>query len=143
MSAHKLIDTNILVYAFDSSEGEKHRKAKALLERCLKREESFFLSTQNISEFYQVVTRKIEHPIPKREALEICKKLVAFSGFVKISPEPPVLLDAMKLDSEHGADYWDALIAATMRANGVSTIINENGKDFRKIPGIAVENPFA
>jgi predicted nucleic acid-binding protein len=142
MRAHKLVDTNILVYAFDSSEKAKHAEAKAILSSCLERREKFFLSTQNISEFYVVISQKIENPLPKKEAMELCRKLVAFTGFIKISPEPPTLLDAMRLDSAHNAGYWDCLIAATMKANGVSVILTENVKDFGKIPGIVAENPL-
>jgi len=139
----KLLDTNILVYAFDKSEAEKHEKAKKLIEACIARKEQFYLSTQNISEFYHVITKYVEKPVSKPEARRLCEKFIFFSGFVKISPTTPALLEAMRINAETGVGYWDALIAATMIENGITTIITENKKDFGKIPGLVVSNPFA
>lgn len=143
MTGAKLLDTNILVYAFDKSETQKHEKAKKLIEACITQKEQFYLSLQNISEFYHVITKFVEKPVSKPEARRICEKFVLFSGFVKISPTTHALLEAMKINAETGVGYWDALIAATMIENGVTTIITENGKDFGRIPGLVVLNPFA
>jgi predicted nucleic acid-binding protein len=38
--------------------------------------------------------------------------------------------------------FWDALIAACMLEHGVRTIVTENERDFKRIPGITVVNPF-
>jgi predicted nucleic acid-binding protein len=143
MNGHKLLDTNVLVYAFDKSETQKHEKAKKIIEACLAQKERFYISTQNISEFYHVITRYVEKPVSKPEARRLCEKFIFFSGFVKISPTTHALLEAMEINAETGVGYWDALIAATMIENGITSIITENGKDFRKILGLVVSNPFA
>lgn len=39
-------------------------------------------------------------------------------------------------------DFWDALIAETMKENGIVKIYTENEQDFMKIPGIKVVNPL-
>jgi predicted nucleic acid-binding protein len=142
MSALKLVDTNIIVYAFDSSDKKKHKLAMELLDDCFERKVQFYLSTQNISEFYNVVTRFVDNPVPKSEAMNICKKIIGFSGFIKLVPTPSAMIRAMDIDKEYGSGYWDALIAATMLDNGVGIIITENTRDFMKIPGISIENPF-
>jgi predicted nucleic acid-binding protein len=36
----------------------------------------------------------------------------------------------------------DALIAACMLENGIEIIVTENERDFKRIPGITVINPF-
>lgn len=142
MGALKFLDTNILVYAFDASAGKKHEIARSLLNSCLEGETRFFISTQTISEFYWVTTRKMEKPLAKKEAERLCRMLIAFSGFIKLVPAQAAVLDAMRLDGEYGVPYWDALIAATMLGNGVTEVLTENGKDFKKIPHIRVINPF-
>ena len=46
-----LIDTNILVYAYDRSEGEKHELCKRLVNKCWKLWDNYSISTQSLSEF--------------------------------------------------------------------------------------------
>ncbi len=58
-----LIDTNILVYSYDASEQEKQRLCSSLIKKCWMREESYAITLQNISEFYVIVTQKIEKPL--------------------------------------------------------------------------------
>ena len=40
------------------------------------------------------------------------------------------------------ATFWDALIAACMLEKGIKTIVTENERDFKRIPGITIINPF-
>ena len=63
-----LIDSNLLSYVFDRSEPEKRRICKELVADCWKGKLKYAVSVQNLSEFYVVVTRKIEHPIPEAVA---------------------------------------------------------------------------
>jgi predicted nucleic acid-binding protein len=58
----QFVDTNILVYAYDIAQGEKHTQAKNLL---LSLWESGLecASIQLLQEFYVNVTRKSEHPL--------------------------------------------------------------------------------
>lgn len=142
MIENKLLDSNILVYAFDTSEKEKYQAAKNLLQKCLDRKEIFFVSLQNISEFYSVVTTKIEKPISHKEARDICKQIFLFSGFRKIISTHQTMLDAMYINEQFSVPYFDALIAATMLENQVPIIYTENIRHFSKIPGIRTINPF-
>jgi len=48
----------------------------------------------------------------------------------------------MDLVRLHRVPFWDALIAACMLENGISTIVTENEADFKRIPGITTSNPF-
>ncbi len=142
MQENKLLDSNILVYAFDKNEKQKHEIAKALLDRCLGKQENFFISIQNISEFYNVVTQNIEKPLSKTEAREICQEIIQFNGFVKLVPTVTTLLEAMKLNETYGIHYWDAILASIMRENAINSIYTENVDDFKKIPGLKIINPF-
>jgi len=51
-------------------------------------------------------------------------------------------LSAIELVKLHRAPFWDALIAACMLEHGVRTIVTENERDFKRIPGIMALNPF-
>ena len=142
MIENRLLDSNILVYAFDRSEKEPHGISKSLLNTCLDGREQFFVSLQNISEFYRVVTCKIENPLPKAEARKICQKILTFSGFRKIAPTADTLPNAMYLNDRYGVPYWDALLAASLLENRVFVIYTQNVRDFEGIPGIRAVNPF-
>ena len=75
-----LIDSNILIYAFDKDEKEKNLAAIKILERILNGELKIFLSTQNLSEFYYNVTKKIKKPLEITEAKEIISGLISLSN---------------------------------------------------------------
>ena len=137
-----LLDTNILVYAFDNSLPTKQDAARHLLKNALIENGEFSVSIQNLSEFFAVVTSKIQKPLAKQLAAQIVQKLLKFAGITKIAPQPETVAKAVQFCSAQNADYWDALLAATMLENNVFTIYTENEKDFRQIPGINVINPF-
>ncbi len=58
----KLIDTNILVYAYDTSEGGKHNTSKNLLIQIWENGGGV-VCLQNLMEFFFVITKKVENPI--------------------------------------------------------------------------------
>src|SRR5712692_5673330 len=63
------VDTNVLVYARDSSERTKHPRARAWLEM-LWRERTGRLSTQVLHEYYVTVTRNLKPGLRADEARE-------------------------------------------------------------------------
>jgi len=58
MTGNAFVDTNILLYARDTSEPEKQPKAEALLKKLWK-ERSARISTQVLNEYYVNVTQKL------------------------------------------------------------------------------------
>jgi predicted nucleic acid-binding protein len=59
------VDTNVLVYAYDLSAGEKHERARELVEE-LWRTRQGCISVQVLQEFFVNVTRKILPRPPAR-----------------------------------------------------------------------------
>jgi predicted nucleic acid-binding protein len=70
MSGKDFLDTNALIYAYDSDAGEKHTVAAAILRNHWETETSI-VSVQVLQEFNVNVTRKIPNPLPKPKAREI------------------------------------------------------------------------
>ena len=136
-----LIDSNILIYAYDRSEKTKNKIAAKLIKQCFERKTKYNLSVQNLSEFFVVVTKKIDMLLSKRDALEIINEIVEFDTWTILSIKPSSIILAIKISEEYNMSYWDSLLAATMKENGITTIYTENEKDF-KIPWIKVINPF-
>ena len=64
------IDTNVLVYAYDSTDLAKQEQAQRVIAEGLTKGE-IALSAQVLSEFFVAVTRRIAQPIESAEAREI------------------------------------------------------------------------
>lgn len=135
----KLIDTNILVYAYDTSEGEKHEISRTLLREIWK-EGGGVVCLQNLMEFFVVITKKVENPIDIKKAKIIVEDFLKSDNWRIIGRDADIFLKAIDLVSEHEIHLWDAMIAACMKENDLTEIVTENKKDFGKIPGIKV--PF-
>jgi predicted nucleic acid-binding protein len=142
MSAdNRLIDTNVMVYAYDVSEKAKRHAARALLDEVWDRGGGV-LTLQNLSEFFVAVTKKVEHPISIANARAILADILRSGRWLVIDRQAQTILTAIELVERTGAPYWDALIAACMLEHESTTIVTENERDFKKIPGLTVINPF-
>ena len=137
----KLIDTNILVYAYDTSEGEKHTASRDLV-RHLWIDGGGVVCLQNLMEFFVVITRKVEKPVEVDTAKTIVRDFIFSDKWTVIDRDADTLLTALDLVAKYGIHLWDAAIAASMMENDVAEIVTENAKDFGKIPALHVETLF-
>ena len=134
-----LLDTNLLVYAHDTTDLEKHKTCMEIINNCLDEKATLVVSSQNLSEFFSVTTTK--RILTKEDAISIINDIINFSNWIKIDFDHKTALEAAKLSEQYDMPYWDALLAATMKQNGILNIYTENAKDF-KMPWINVVNPF-
>lgn len=138
---NRLIDSNVLVYAYDVSEKAKRQVARGLLNEVWD-QGGGVVTLQNLSEFFVVVTGKVEKPIPVSNARTIISDILRSSRWLVIDRQARTMMRAIELVESTRTPYWDALIAACMIENQVSVIVTENERDFKRIPGITVNNPF-
>jgi predicted nucleic acid-binding protein len=136
-----LIDTNVLVYAFNTDSGDKHAVATGLLAQCWRGEAQFAVSTQNLAEFSAIVREKVTHPSTGDEVLEFLQGIIDFRGWTVLIYGADTVIHAHKMKDEYGLHFWDALLAATMKQHGLGTIYTEDSH-FKKIPWMTVVNPF-
>lgn len=137
----KLIDTNILVYAYDTSEGGKHDTSKNLLIQIWENGGGV-VCLQNLMEFFFVITKKVENPINVTEAITIIEGFLKSKRWKIIDRDADTFLNSLDLVSKHEIYLWDALIVACMKENEIIEIVTEDKKDFKDIPGIIVTVPF-
>ena len=137
-----LIDSNILIYAYDKSESVKNTIAEKILEDVFTNKKNAAISTQNLSEFFVNITSKIEMPISITEARHIIQEIISMSNIKTVTIGENTILKAIDISSEFETSYWGALISAVMHENKINKIITENEKDFKKIPWLKVVNPF-
>ena len=134
----QFVDTNILIYAHDSSAGVKHDKTKALLNE-LWRSGDGYLSIQVLQEFYVNVTRKLAIPLSPELAIEIITDLSAWRVH---SPKASDLVDAIGLQTRRQISFWDAMILTSARQLGCQMVWSEDLNAGHNYEGIEVRNPF-
>ncbi|MBI2076092.1 MAG: PIN domain-containing protein [Candidatus Aenigmarchaeota archaeon] len=137
-----LVDSNILVYAYDINEKGKRPKALKIIQSCWEGKLKLCVSAQNLSESFFILTNKVQYPLSVAEAGERVQAIINSSKWKVFDITKEAVSNAMVLSKNHGMVYWDSLIASVMKLNGVSTIYTENTKDFSKLPGIEVVNPL-
>jgi predicted nucleic acid-binding protein len=132
------IDTNILVYAYDSHLPDKQQKAQNIVLTGV-REGNGVLSTQVLGEFFMVVTKKISKPLSVRDAREIIK----YMGRMKVQ-EIDVLIVERALDTleQYKISYWDSLIIAAAERAQCKRILSEDLNSGQIYHGIEITNPF-
>ena len=142
MQDNKFIDTSVLVYAFDKTDQKKHAVTTNLIDDILNKEGRVIVSNQVLLELYNVLTRFISKPLATEEAKSIILDFFDSQDWIKLDYSTSTTKRAITIAADIKVAIWDVLIAETMRENEVYIIVTENEKDFRRIPGITVENPF-
>ena len=135
------IDANILGYAYERTNLQKHRIAANLLLPCFQAKTNLALSTQILGEFFILITKKAKMPLEPRIAQIIINDIISLPHWKIVSYNEKTVMMALNIADNFNMPYWDSLIAATMTENDISTIYTENTKDF-KVPWIKAINPF-
>ncbi len=136
-----LVDTNVLVYLFDGNTPEKRAGSRALVEACFRREAEYSVSVQNLAEFSVVVTEKVGHPMPTADVRRFVAAIAGFDGWHVVGYDGATVDRALELRERHGVHFWDALLAATMLANGIDTVYSEDAH-LSRVPGVTVVDPY-
>lgn len=133
------LDTNILIYAYDTSAGDKHQKARDLLTG-LWESGLGMVSTQVLQEFHVTVTRKIPKPLNLATAREIIADFLTWDVVVN---DGESILKAIDVQEKHGFSFWDSMVIAAAIAGGAEVLLTEDLSDGQKIGGVEIRNPFA
>lgn len=139
MSDKCFVDTNILVYAYNTDEREKHPPASVLIKQ-LWHQRAGVLSLQVLQEFYVTVTQKMEKPIGSDQAKQIIRDYAA--GWEIVEPTVKTLLTALEAKEKYQLHFWDAMIFAAAKEAGVQIVYTEDFQHGREIEGIRFINPF-
>lgn len=133
-------DTNIIYYAFDTSEPAKRKACEVLLEKVFTGDIIGVVSGQVLGELFNASITKLNIPLDRAQT--IVQALIISDRWEKINYDQRTVLRAVSNFRGLKVPFWDLMIAETMKENGVAEIVTENRKDFDKIPGIKVLNPF-
>lgn len=134
-----LVDTNVLVYAYDRSEPEKQRKALELLDELVLAGRGV-LSVQVLGEFLVAAVRKLAKPLTLQEAYQRVVNYIDSWPVLEITPQ--IVLEAARGVRDHKLSYWDAQVWATARLNQIANVLSEDFTHGSKIEGVRFSNPF-
>lgn len=139
MTGPYLVDTNVLVYAYDRSEPDKMAASIELLDHMALSGRGV-LSLQILAEFFVAVTRKISYPLSVTIAEE--RILNYLRGWTTVTVTNMVFREAIRGVREHRMTLWDAQIWATARLNQIPTILSEDFSHGATLEGVQFLNPF-
>ncbi len=138
MNGSRFLDTNVLVYACDSSDAAKQQAALALISVSASRSEGV-ISAQVLGEFFHatVIRRKL------LTAEEAERAVLAFqAALIVVAIEPRLVANAIQVHRQYQTRYWDSLIIATAVHQGCAEIASEDLNDGQSYNGVLVRNPF-
>ena len=133
----RLADTNILIYAADTSPEERHKRARAAE---LLKEAELCLSVQVLQEFYHQATR------PMGRLRMTHEQALAFLEPFMDLPSVPIAQElfsrAVQIADRYRISYWDAAILEAARMQGCDAVYSEDLNEGQVYEGVEVINPF-
>ena len=138
MSDRYFVDTNILMYAHDTAAGEKHRRAKALVEE-LWETRAGVVSTQVLHELAVNLRRKARRPVDAKATREVVSDYLAWQVVVNGGDS---ILEALDLEARYQISFWDALVVQAAHASGAEILYSEDLSDGQRYGAVRVINPF-
>ncbi len=132
------VDTNLLVYARDTSDPTKHARAAEWM-RHLWETGDGRLSIQVLQEYYVTVTRKLRPGLSKDAARADVQDL---SAWRPAAIDVESLEVAWSIEDRFGLSFWDSLIVAAAHVAGCEVILTEDLKHGMDLDGVRVVDPF-
>lgn len=132
------VDTNVLVYAYDRGAGEKHERARALVET-LWENGTGAISVQVLQELYVNIRRKARRPVSSDTARALVEDYLAWNPVVN---DGALLVAALGIERRYRISFWDAMIVAAADRAGAETLSSEDFNDGQKFDRVQVANPF-
>lgn len=134
-----LVDTNVLVYAYDRSDSVKQVRAREVLGR-LRDQDAGVLSTQVLAEFFSAVTRKLRHRMTPREGHWHLQEYARSWKVVGLTSD--IVLEAARGVVEYQFPFYDAQIWATAKEIRIPRVLSEDFAHGTRIEGVQFLNPF-
>lgn len=128
------VDTNVFVYLYNRADLEKQRIARATL---TEQPEEIVISTQVLSEFFWVATRKLN--LAPRAAREGVRQM----AMLRVVPvDHRLVLRATDTALSARISIWDALIVEAAATAGSSRLLTEDLNHGQTIRDVQIVNPF-
>ncbi len=131
------VDTNVWVYAVDVGDPVKRQRALDAITPAPGRD--LVISTQVLTEFYAVVTRKLATPVPVDDAEAMVRQLAVLPV---VTIDSSLVVSAIAGSREWQISIWDALILRAAEVAGCRRVLSEDLAAGTTYGSVVVENPF-
>ncbi|MGH9773229.1 MAG: PIN domain-containing protein [Candidatus Acidiferrales bacterium] len=136
-----LVDTNVLVYRFDSRFPQKQKIATDILRRGIE-QDNIRVPHQAIIEFVAAVTRSIHGHAILNQADALREAEEFLNQFAVVYPNEAILRNAMRGCAAYQLNWFDAQIWSHAEYYGLSEILTEDLQHGRLYGTVRVVNPF-
>ena len=134
-----LVDTNVLVYAYDPRDRKKQEHAQAILGRLVPMD-LVVISVQCLTEFFRAVRWKLPEPLSPDDALSQVARLARACRVLDLTAW--IVLEACRASNAYQVSIWDALIWASAKVNQIPDVLTEDWKHEKVLEGVRFLNPF-
>jgi len=137
MNGPDFLDTNVVVYAFDTGNPHKQKVSRELLKSGIAGRA--VISTQVLAEFASALLHKIT---PRASANAVMKGLDALTAIRTITPDQELIRRAVEAHVSYGIHFYDGMIVAAAERAGCQQIWSEDFDAGQQYFGVTVRNPF-
>ncbi len=139
MSDRYFLDTNIIVYAYESEDLNKQKIAKELIIKGVSNNTAS-ISYQVIQEFVNVATKKFKSPIKWSDCQLFIDRSLALIW--DVNPNKELIYSAINIAERWKYSFYNSLIIAAALEAGCSTLYSEDLQHKQKIYSVQIINPF-
>ena len=137
MPGPDFLDTNVLVYAYDTTDSAKQAIAQGLVRRAVAGE--LVISTQVLAEFAATLLHKLN---PALSSADVTSLLDTLEPIRLIPPDHETVRRAVEAREAYGLHFYDGMIVAAAERAGCERIWSEDFNPGQKYFGVLVANPF-
>lgn len=133
------LDTNVLVYSFDSRDPAKQARARGLIQSALSSGLGC-ISSQVVQEFLNVALRKFAVPLRPKEASEYLQ--VVLGPLCRHIPDAAFYQRALDLHARRSLSWYDALVVQSAVDLGCAVLHSEDLHHGETFGSLRIEDPF-
>ncbi len=139
MSGRAFVDTNILVYLFDSRDPAKQRVAGEVLAKMSTSGESICISTQVLQEAFVALTAKLRLDT---EYARMQLEQTSDAGFEVLTVHPAIIWRATRRRGRDKVSFWDCLIIESAIDAKCRVLLTADLQHGQRFGNLQVINPF-
>lgn len=137
MTERLFVDTNVWVYAVDVADPAKQARARSVT--APGQGSDIVVSSQVLSEFYVVTTRKLARPLAEADAAAMVERL---RNLPVVPIDADLVSRAIAGSREWRVSFWDALIIRAAESAACSIVLSEDLTEGRTYGAVSVRDPF-
>ena len=138
-AARFFLDTNVLIYSFDSRSKSKQERALDLIDTALTKHRGI-ISYQVIQEFLNATTRKFADVLSPDGAQVYLERVLL--PLCEVFPDGRLFSQALSVSNEMKISFYDALIVSSALVGECRILWTEDLQHGRRIGDLEIRNPF-